>query len=157
MKLLNTVARCALAAFAASLVLGGVANAADEPANILKYRQNLMKSVGSNIGNIAMVAKGEVSFIGNTPMNARAISEGLSAARDLFPEGTGPEAGETRALPSIWQDNAKFVAALEKSQQAADAMVAAAETGDLGEIRKAIGALGKTCGGCHDDFRKKKQ
>ena len=152
MKLINTIARCGLTALAIAFALGPVAHAADEPANILKYRQNVMKSIGSNIGNIAMVAKGEVSFIGNAAMNARAIRDGLGAAATLF-----PEAGETRALPSIWQDNAKFVAALEKSQQAADAMIAAAETGDIGEVRKAIGALGKSCGGCHEDFRKKKE
>ena len=157
MKLINTIARCGLTALAIAFALGPVAHAADEPANILKYRQNVMKSIGSNIGNIAMVAKGEVSFIGNTAMNARAIRDGLGAAADLFPEGTGTEAGETRALPSIWQDNAKFVAALEKSQRAAEAMIVAAETGDIGEVRKAIGALGKSCGGCHEDFRKKKE
>jgi cytochrome c556 len=156
MKLHKIAIRCAGAVFAVSLAMGA-AQAADEPANILKYRQNLMKSVGANISNIAMVAKGEVSFIGNTGMNARAIRDGLAAAGALFPAGTGTEAGETRALPSVWENNAGFVAALENSQAAAEAMIAAADTGDIGEVRKAIGALGKTCGGCHDDFRQKKK
>ena len=127
--------------------------AADEPENVLKYRQNLMKSVGANISNIAMVAKGEVTFVGNVAANARAIRDGLDAAGPLFPEGTGKEAGKTRALPAIWERNAEFVDALKASQAAAADMVTAAETNDLGQIRQAIGALGKTCGGCHDNFR----
>jgi cytochrome c556 len=134
-----------------------VALAADEPDKILSYRQNLMKSVGANISNIAMVAKGEVTFVGNVAANARAIRDGLNLAGPLFPEGTGKEAGKTRALPSIWQDNAKFVEALKASQSAADAMVAAAETNDLGQIQQAIGALGKTCGGCHENFREEQK
>ena len=139
------------------LAIGGAtaALAADEPDKILQYRQNAMKSVGNNIGNIAMVAKGEVTFIGNVAANARAIRDGLEMAAPLFPEGTGKEAGKTRALDSIWQDNAKFVEAMKASQAAADAMVAAAETNDLGQVQKALGALGKTCGGCHDNFREK--
>lgn len=130
-----------------------VALAADEPDKLLGYRQNLMKSVGANISNIAMVAKGEVTFVQNVAANARAIRDGLAAAGPLFPAGTGKEAGKTRALPSIWEDNAKFVKAMEDSVAAAEAMIVAGETNDIGEIRKAIGALGKTCGGCHDDFR----
>ena len=144
-------------ALCGSLAIGGATavTAADEPAQILKYRQNVMKSVGDNIGNIAMVAKGEVTFVGNVAANARAIRDGLQMAVPLFPEGTGKEAGKTRALPSIWQDNAKFVEAMKASQAAAENMVAAAETNDLSQIQQALGALGKTCGGCHDNFREK--
>lgn len=139
------------------LAIGGAtaALAADEPDKILSYRQNVMKSVGANIGSIAMVAKGEISNTGNVAANARAIRDGLQMATPLFPAGTGKEAGKTRALPSIWENNAKFVDALKASQAAAENMIAAGETNDLGEIQKAIGALGKTCGGCHDDFREK--
>jgi cytochrome c556 len=36
-------------------------------------------------------------------------------------------------------------------------MVAAAETNDLGQIQQAIGALGKTCGGCHENFREEQK
>jgi len=102
-----------------------------------------------------MVAKGEVTFTGNVAANARAIRDGLQMAAPLFPAGSGKEAGKSRALDSIWQDNAKFVDALKASIAAAENMVVAGETNDLGQIQKAIGALGKTCGGCHDDFREK--
>jgi cytochrome c556 len=63
-----------------------VALAADEPDKILSYRQNLMKSGGANISNIAMVAKGEVTFVGNVAANARAIRDGLNLAGPLFPK-----------------------------------------------------------------------
>jgi len=137
------------------LAIGGAnaALAADEPDKILSYRQNVMKSVGANITNIAAVAKGEISDTRNVAANARAIRDGLQMAAPLFPAGTGKEAGKTRALPSIWEDTPKFVDSLKASQAAAEDMIVAGETNDLGEIRKAIGALGKTCGGCHDDFR----
>ena len=143
-------AACAVAALSA-----GAALAADEPANLIKYRQNVMKSVGANISNLAMAAKGEISTLANAPSNAQAIRDGLGAAGPLFPEGTGSEAGKTRTLAAVWERPDEFVEAMKKSVAAADAMIAAANSGELGQIQQALGALGKTCGGCHDNFREK--
>jgi cytochrome c556 len=140
------------AAVALALVVAVTVEAADEPDNIIKYRRNVMKSVGANIANIAMVAKGEVTFVANVALNARAIRDGLNLAGGLFPDGT--DIGETNALPKLWQDRAGFDDALRQARAAADDMVAAAETGDLGEIQKALGALGKRCGECHKPYRK---
>ena len=140
---------------ALAVIIGGlpVAEAADEPENIIKYRRNVMKAVGANMGNLAMVAKGNFSFAGNLVANARAIRSGLGMAAPLFPEGT--ETGETNALPKLWQDEAGFEAALRHSIAAADAMIAAAETADMPTIIGALQALGKTCGSCHKPYRKK--
>ena len=149
----RAVAGCLVAG---CLVAGGVATAADEPANTIKYRQNVMHSVGANISNIAMVAKGEFSSLANVAANAQAIRDGLGAAGVLFPAGTGAEAGKTRSLPTIWERPDEFAASLEKSIAAADEMIVAANAGELDGIRAALGALGKTCGGCHETFRQKK-
>ena len=148
--------RWAAALVAAGLV-AGAAGAADEPANIIKYRQSVMKSVGANITSLAMVAKGEISTLANVTANAQAIRAGLAAADTLFPDGTGSEAGKTRSLPTVWERADEFAAAMEKSAAAADDMIVAANSGDLGQIQTALGVLGKTCGGCHDTFREKQQ
>ena len=34
-------------------------------------------------------------------------------------------------------------------------LVAAAKTGDVAQLRTAVGATGKSCSNCHDDFRNK--
>ncbi len=143
------------AALAVAGLVAAAAQAADEPANIVKYRQHVMKSVGANISSLAMVAKGEISTLSNVSSNAQAIRDGLGAAEVLFPVGTDAEAGKTRALPTIWERSSEFVDAMRKSIAAADDMIVAANSGELGQIRTALGALGKTCGGCHDNFREK--
>ena len=73
---------------------------------------------------------------------------------DIFPAGTGD--GDTGALPSIWQDWAKFEAAASALQSAAAKLADAAGSGDMAAIGAAAGAVGKACGGCHEPFRKKK-
>lgn len=133
---------------------GNTVQAADEPANIIKYRQNVMKAVGARLTNIAAVVKGEVSDKGNIPANAAAIIELLNQAGPLFPEGT--HEGKTRALPEIWSEWDKFEAAMKASQEKAVELQAVAGSGDIGQIGQALGNLGKSCGGCHKPYRKEK-
>ena len=126
--------------------------AADEPANVIKYRRNVMKAQGAHITNIAAVAKGEVSFADNVPADARALAALIKLVPGLFPDGT--DSGDTRALPAIWSDRAKFDAAAKTAGEAALALAAAAESGDMTAITDALGKLGKACGDCHKPFRK---
>ena len=139
------------------------ASAADDPANVVKYRQTLMKATGAHLGMVASVVKGEVSFTDEIPGNAAAlvtISQMLvSNLQQLFPEGTDEAGGfETAALPAIWQNWSGFEAAATKFEEEVTKFAEVAQGGDMATIGPALGALGKNgCGGCHEDFRKKKQ
>jgi cytochrome c556 len=70
-----------------------------------------------------------------------------------FPEGSGPEAGKTRAKAEIWSDAATFRSAVERFQQASGAFKQAADGGDAAAVRAALPALRQSCSNCHDRFR----
>lgn len=129
--------------------------AANEPANVIKYRKNLMKAVGGHIANIGAVVKGEVDFTGDVGANAAAIVDLLMAAGHVFPEGSG--VGDTKAKPEIWSESARFEQALADSVAAAKSLAAAASGGGdmMAAVGPALAGLGKTCGGCHRPFRAK--
>ncbi len=128
--------------------------AADDPANVIKYRKQVMVANASHITAVFSVVKGETSYAGHIAAHARAIADGAAMMPDIFPAGTGD--GDTGALPSIWQDWAKFEAAASALQSAAANLADAAGSGDMAAIGAAAGAVGKACGGCHEPFRKKK-
>jgi len=128
--------------------------AVDEPANVIKYRKMVMEASAHHITNIFSVLKGKTSYSGHIAANARAISDSAAMMTDIFPQGSGE--GNTRALPSIWQDWPKFEAAAMALKTAADDLASASRTGDMATISAAAGAVGKACGGCHEPFRKKK-
>jgi cytochrome c556 len=128
--------------------------AVDEPANVIKYRKMVMEASAHQITNIFSVLKGETSYSGHIAANARAISDNAAMMTDIFPQESGE--GNTRALPSIWQDWPKFEAAAMALKTAADDLASASRTGDMATIGAAAGAVGKACGGCHEPFRKKK-
>lgn len=68
--------------------------------------------------------------------------------------GPGTDKGETRALPAIWTEQAKFKQGADDMQAAVSQLNAAAKTGNLDAIKTAFGAAGKSCNACHDAYRK---
>lgn len=132
-------------------------HSADEPQNVAKYRQSVMKAIGGHTGAIAGVVKGEVSYAGHVEGHARAIAELAKLIPSIFPQGTGPDKAETRALPKIWEDWAGFEAAAKRLQEEAAKLAEVAKGGDAAAIGEQMGNMGKKgCGGCHKPFRKPK-
>jgi cytochrome c556 len=157
-SLRNLAAGTALALMTAGTA---VALAADEPANVVRYRQNHMRAQAAHIGMIAAVVKGDVSLTNEIVPNAMALAalgEMLTAnLQQLFPEGTDEAAGlKTAALPAIWQNWQGFEAAAMRFKEESAKLAEVAQGGDMAAIGQQLGALGKNaCGACHGDFRKK--
>ena len=144
---------------AAAVLLGlaSPAQAVNEPENVIKYRQSVMKVIGGHTGAIVGVVKGEVSYVDQVAVHARGINEMSKLLVGLFPEGTSQfEFADTRALPEIWDDFSKFEAAAKALEVESAKLVAVAASGDLGAIGGQLQNLGKACGGCHKPFRQKK-
>ena len=131
--------------------------AADEPSNLIKYRQAIMKAIGGHMGALGAMAKGEVSFTDEAVLHARAINEMSQNLLRLFPEGSGYEVDKkTNALPAVWERWADFESAVKSLQDESAKMLAVAESGDATAFGQQIGALGRDgCTNCHDTFRYK--
>ncbi|MBF0256283.1 MAG: cytochrome c [Gammaproteobacteria bacterium] len=120
----------------------------------IKYRENLMTSAKIHSGGIGDILKGKLPLQANLQAHARALHESISLFASAFPEGS--DFGETAAKANVWSDAAGFAAAADKSTAAAAALVKASETGDLQAIGAAMADVGKSCKGCHDEYRAKK-
>ena len=138
------------------LGFGAQALAVDEPENVIKYRQSVLKAIGGHTGAIVAVVKGEVSYVGDVAAHARAIHEMSKLLPGLFPEGTGRDNyPETRALPALWNDRAKFEASAKDLQVQSAKLAEVAEGGDIAAIGAQLQNLGNACGSCHKPFRAK--
>lgn len=149
---------CIVIAVVLAATLGAPSQAADEPANLIKYRQATMRAVGAHMAMIVAPLSGEVSFTNEIADNALAINQLSKNLARLFPEGSGEKAGETRALPSIWAKWDKFEAAIKTLDEESAKLAEVAESGDMAAIGAQVAVLGKQgCGGCHKPFRKEKK
>lgn len=141
-----------LSVFALVATLGlGTATAGDPAAD----RQAMMKNVGASMRVAAGMVKGKIPFDAlAAELAMRTMNSTALAYPAMFPKGSESGA-DTEAAPAIWSDSAGFAAS---SAELASASLAAAEAakGGADAFKGAFGAVGKTCKGCHEKFRIKK-
>lgn len=124
-----------------------------KPEDAVKYRKSALTVMSNHFGRIGAMANGRVPFDAKVAAESAAIVETMSK---LPWEGfvAGTDKGETRALPAIWTEQAKFKERSEKLQAETTKLNAAAKTGNLDAIKTAFGAVGQSCKACHDAYRK---
>lgn len=121
----------------------------------IEARQDQMQLFGYSMGILGGMAKGETDY---DSAKATAAATNLAALAKLdrsilWVEGSiQGEVEGTRAKATIWSDSAGFEKAAMDMEAGADALASAAGT-DLDALRGAMGAAGKACGACHDDYR----
>ncbi|MCU1347821.1 MAG: cytochrome [Acidobacteria bacterium] len=135
------------------LLLSLPAGAADKPADVVKYRQSVMKAMGAHLTALSLVAKKQVSGRSQLASHAeavRAMSAGLAA---FFPKGTGPDTVKSEAKPAIWERWSEFEAAAKTLERDSALLAAAANEKDGTLLAARLDATGKACAGCHKQFR----
>jgi cytochrome c556 len=125
-----------------------------KPEDAVKYRKAAMTIMASHFGRIGAMANGRAPFDAKTAADSAALVETMSRLPwEAF--GPGTDKGETRALPEIWTEPAKFKEGSDKLQAETAKLNAAAKTGNLDAIKTAFGAVGQSCKACHDAYQKK--
>ena len=143
----------------AAIALAGCATALPaaaqfaKPEDAIKYRKAAFTVMGTHFGRVAGMANGKI------PFDAKAAADNAEIATIAsrlpyagFVEGT--DKGDTKAKPEIWTENDKFKAAASKMQDEMVKLNVAAKSGNLDNIKVAVGDTGKACKACHDTYRK---
>ena len=140
-----------------SLGLAGVvqADSHENDMPLVKYRQTVMSVIGGNMGAMADIMKNRLDLPGHVAVHAMELAEMAQLIGPAFKKNVATDA--TDAKPEIWQDWAKFESAITDFEEAARNLEVAAAGSDPSAVGPAMKALGKSCGGCHDAFRKPKE
>ncbi len=138
-----------LAATSAGLALA----AGPKPEQEIEYRQAVMTVIGRAMGPMGAMAQGKAPYdAAVVKKNSALIDTLLGLPFHSF--GPGTDKGRpTKADPKIWKEMAKFNESADQAQKAAAEL--AATGGEEAKFKAAFGKLGKSCKGCHDDFRMK--
>jgi cytochrome c556 len=145
-----------LAAGVAVAVASGVALAQVKPEILVKQRQAVMTLQGKYFGPMAGMAQGRIPYDANVVQRNAGFLDNLSRMPwDGFDPSTKGVNVKTAALPAIWSDNAKFREAADRLQSETSKLYAVSRSGDEAAVKAQIGALGKACGACHENFRQK--
>ncbi len=133
---------------------GTAALAQQKPDVLVKQRQAAMTLVGKYWGPIAGMPSGKAPYNAERVTTYAAYLEVLSKMPwDGFVDSTKDI--QSRALPAVFTDNAKFKEGADSMQKAIAALAKVSKGGDEASVKAAIADVGKTCGGCHENFRAK--
>lgn len=121
---------------------------------IQHYRHEVMEATGAHMGATKAIVKGEVDRPARDILaHATALNETAHIFGELFPEGSGPDAGKTDASPAVWEKPDEFQAANTAFLEATAKLMEAAKRNDMDASKAAFGEVGKSCGGCHKVFK----
>ena len=141
-----------VASIGAAWVVDAVAQA--KPEILVKQRQAAMTLQGKYFGPLAGMAQGKLPYYANIAQRNAGYLDVLDKMPwDGFDPGT--KNVKSAALPAIWSEPAKFKEAQERLQSEISRLVSVSKGGDEGAVKAQIGAVGKSCGNCHENFREK--
>ena len=143
----------------AGLTLAAPGFAAKDPnLKLIKARQGEMQLRSFNTGPLFGMAKGEIEYDAEL---ATKLANNLKTQLSLdmgraWKKGTDIDAypGKTTALGKIWTTYPEISEYGKKYAAAVNEMVAVAGNG-RDALKSKIGEVGKSCKGCHDEFREK--
>jgi cytochrome c556 len=135
------------------MVAAGAAFAQDKPEVLVKQRQAAMTLQGKYFGPLSGMAQGKIPYSAEIVTRNAAYLDVLGKMPwDGFAPSTKDQ--KSQALPAVFTDPAKFKIAQERLQEAV-AKLAEVKGGNEAAAKPAIAEVGKTCGGCHENFRQK--
>ena len=141
-------------AILALLILSVPTWAQDDQGHI-KYRQHLMGSIGASTGAVGDILKYRLSLLPNVEAHAKNIANDAKLISSAFREQV--IAGATDAKANIWTEWEDFEKAIQKMESAAKQLEEAGDDADLGKVAAGMKSLGRSCSGCHKQFRKPKE
>ena len=122
---------------------------------IVMERMMSMKSMGDDMKTIAAMVTGKAPYdAAKTKSIAAEIEKHASGIAKQFPKGSIK--GPSEALPAIWKDWDGFKGHADALAQLAGQLAGTADGGKAAALG-VFAKMGKTCSGCHDDYRKKKK
>ncbi len=150
--MMSKLATAGIVVLGLTVAQGALAQA--KPEVLVKQRQAAMTLQGKYFGPMAAMAQGKIPYNAAVVQRNAGFLDNLSRmAWDGFDASTRGE--KSRALPAIFDNSAGFKQAATRLENEAAKLVAVSKSGDEAAVKAQIGAVGKTCGGCHDDYRQK--
>lgn len=143
----------AIASVAAGL--GTAALAADADA-LVAHRQQVMNAVGAHMGSLSCAVKMECTMEAKlVEKHAKGLAFMAGMSLPAFKDKADGATLKHTTKPDVWKDWATFERGMKAMESETAKLAKVGAGGDLKAIGPQLAEVGKTCKGCHDDFRTK--
>ena len=135
------------------MVMLAAAPSKDQALKIMRIRHEGMEALGKAMKTLHRELDSASPDINVVRAQTSAMAVAGTKIPALFPPGTGPDVGKTRAKAEIWTKPDLFRKTSQDYLAAAQAIDAAAKSGDLNRVMALHENVDKACKACHDPFR----
>jgi cytochrome c556 len=136
-----------------NMMLLAAAPPKDRALKIMHERHEAMEGLGKAMKTLHRELDSDKPDINVIRAQTSTMAATAAKIPSLFPAGTGPNVGKTRAKREIWKQQDLFLRRSKEYLAAARAIDAAAITGDLKKVMALHENVDKACKACHDPFR----
>lgn len=127
----------------------------DEARKVAGERHEGFESIGKAFKTVMDQLKASAPDVAKIQESAGTMNRFAPQVSGWFPAGSGPDVvPKSEALPAIWEKPVEFSAAAQKFVDEAGSFQRIAQSGNVAAIGAAAKALGGSCKGCHETFRK---
>lgn len=152
----RTIISLAVAGLVASTVVIAQPAANEKHAGwATKVRQANFTLLGHNMGPLGGMLKGKVPFNAEVVKDkSTKINHLAQMIADTSKVDTSKFDVDTEAMKAIWKDKDDYAEKINALVLASARVSEIALTGSEADVKKAMGKMGKTCGSCHDSYKK---
>jgi|tagenome__1003787_1003787.scaffolds.fasta_scaffold19704582_2 cytochrome c556 len=136
-----------------SMVMLAAAPSKDQALKIMHDRHEAMEGLGKAMKALHRGLDASPPDVNSVRAQTAIMASTAAKIPSLFPAGTGPDVGKTRAKPEIWKQQALFLKKSKDFLAASQALDAAARAGDMNKVMALHEDVDKACKACHDPFR----
>jgi len=145
----------AAAALSSTLLAMPAVSHFDEDEMQQSYRQSYFALLAANFGPMVAAVKGEIPWEQSQMENWANDLAALSTLNVMRGFGDGSDKGTTRAKPEIWENKADFTSKMETLHKELVTLQEVTAAGDRAKTAEQVGAAGKACKACHDEYKAK--
>jgi len=134
-------------------MLAVAAPSKDRALQIMHDRHEAMEKLGDSMKTLHRALDASPADLNAVRAQTALMAKAAAQIPGMFPVGTGPDVGKTRAKPEIWTQQANFIGKSKEFLAATRAIDAAARAGDLNKVMALHERVDQACKACHDPFR----
>lgn len=127
---------------------------ADEPEDIINYREHAMGSLASNFKMMKALLTSKVNEKTHLLPIAQNLTNSAMLVKKLFPEGS--DFGETSAKEAIWENPEDFQQKVKQLESSTQAFLTAVSSNQKQSIlMEKYKDIGSNCKSCHKKYKEK--
>jgi cytochrome c556 len=139
--------------FCFSICCSYTAFSQDDSEDVIKYRQNMMKTISMHYKSLKLLSAGRITQPEQWLPQAQGLNNMAKMISSAYPEES--DFGDTDAKESIWENKPDFKEKADALVKSSEKLVSLIEQGEHKQVHELMREVGQACKNCHKKYREK--